>query len=161
MALADWVSCLCPYGKPGDLLWVRETHGFCPKLPSMKRWSHTPEESRVFYATDGISLTGPHGLWKPKMKPSIHMPRWASRLTLRITEVRVQRLQDISRGDAMDEGCTFQNMAAGPDPRQWYTDLWDSINGAGSWAANPWVWCVSFEVIKANVDTVLAQKVAA
>lgn len=64
---------------------------------------------------------------------------------IEITDVRIERLQDISRGDAMDEGCPFPNMAKGPDPRQWFTELWDEINGAGSWAATPWVWVVEFK----------------
>ena len=74
------------------------------------------------------------------------MPRAASRITLGITDVRVERLQDISRGDAMAEGCPFQNMADGPDPRDWYSDLWNGINNGG-WDANPWVWVVSFKVM--------------
>lgn len=73
------------------------------------------------------------------------MPRWASRILLEVTAVRVERLQDISRGDAMAEGCPFPNMAKGDDPRKWYADLWDQINGAGSWEANPWVWVVEFK----------------
>lgn len=75
------------------------------------------------------------------------MPRWASRITLEVTGVGVERLNDISRGDAMDEGCPFPNMAQGDDPRRWYADLWDSINGAGAWKLNPWVWVVSFRRI--------------
>jgi hypothetical protein len=85
--------------------------------------------------------------WGFKRRPSIHMPRIASRITLEITGVRVERLQDISRGDAMAEGCPFPNMAKGDDPRQWYTALWDQINGAGSWKTNPWVWVVEFKKV--------------
>jgi len=68
------------------------------------------------------------------------------RITLEITDVRVERLQDISRGDAMAEGCPFPNMANGDNPRHWYADLWNSINGngPGSWEANPWVWAIEF-----------------
>ncbi|MGE5866558.1 MAG: hypothetical protein ACM32J_15885, partial [Rhizobacter sp.] len=83
-----------------------------------------------------------------RWKPSIHMPRAASRITLEGTGVRVERLQDISRGDAMAEGCPSPNMRDGDDPRKWYADLWDSINGASScWDANPWVWVVEFKRI--------------
>jgi hypothetical protein len=63
---------------------------------------------------------------------------------LEVTAVRVERLQDISRGDAMAEGCPFPNMTQGDDPRRWYAGLWEQINGAGSWTLNPWVWVVSF-----------------
>lgn len=83
-----------------------------------------------------------------RWRPSIHMPRVASRITLEVTEVRVERLQAISRGDAMAEGCPFANMAAGPDPRDWYRDLWNEINGAGAWDLDPFVWVVAFKVVK-------------
>jgi hypothetical protein len=126
----------CPYGVPGDRLWVRETWAAphsCDHLPPR----HCDFPARFHYAASeergGL-------LWRP----SIHMPRWVSRITLEVTGVRVERLQAISRGDAMDEGCPFPNMAQGPDPRQWYADLWDSLNGAGGWDLNPFVWCVSF-----------------
>ena len=79
-----------------------------------------------------------------RWKPAIHMPRAASRITLEVTGVRVERLQAISRGDAMAEGCPFANMAAGPDPRDWYRDLWNEINGPGAWDQSPWVWVVEF-----------------
>lgn len=126
---------LCPHGKTGDHLWVRET------------WKNSanvqpPIDEPYIYAAD----LGPNGAmkWAATWKPSIHMPRAASRITLEITGVRVEKLQDISRGDAMAEGCPFPNMQDGEDPRQWYADLWESINGVDSWNANPWVWCISF-----------------
>ncbi len=129
----------CPYGQPGDRLWVREAfsgpwhqEGYAPGL-----W-HSMDE--IWYWADGNPTSGD---WT-RPRPSIHMPRWASRLTLEITAVRVERLQDISRGDAMAEGCPFPNMADGADPRQWYAALWDEINGADAWDANPWVWVVEF-----------------
>jgi hypothetical protein len=121
----------CPYGRPGDRLWVRETHmdlGAC----FLYRADPGAETERA--------LVAPGQRWKP----AIHMPRAASRVLLDVTEVRVERLQAISRGDAMAEGCPFANMAAGPDPRQWYAELCDQINGAGAWDANPWVWVVEF-----------------
>jgi hypothetical protein len=76
------------------------------------------------------------------------MPRWASRITLEITNIRVERLNEITRGDAMAEGCPFPNMADGPDPREWFFDLWESINGAGSSFANPWVWVIEFRKVE-------------
>ena len=72
------------------------------------------------------------------------MPRRVCRITLEVVAVRLQRLQDISRGDAMAEGCPFANMADGGDPRIWSSWLWNQINGDGSWDANPWVWVIEF-----------------
>lgn len=77
--------------------------------------------------------------------PSIFMPRWASRITLEITGIRVERLNEITRGACMDEGCPFPNMAQTTDPRGWFSDLWESINGPGSWDTNPWVWVIEFK----------------
>lgn len=131
---------LCPYGQPGDRLWVRET------------WNQFDGWASYSYAADydGWGI-GPdddpdhvpdHAV---RWRPSIHMPRAASRILLEVTGVRVERLQAISRGDAMAEGCPFPNMAAGPDPSDWYRELWNEINGPDSWAANPWVWVVEFK----------------
>lgn len=74
-------------------------------------------------------------LWIPKWAPAIHMPRKLARIWLEITGVRVERLQSISRGDAMAEGCPFPNMAEGADPREWFAEVWQST--VGEWAANP------------------------
>ena len=120
----------CPYGQPGDLLWVRETFGEF-------------RENWIGYRATCGDPPPDSGSWKP----SIFMPRWASRLTLRITDVRVQRLQDCSHADAAAEGVG--------DLIE-YGVLWESINGPGSWDANPWVWALTFKVIKANVDDVAA-----
>jgi hypothetical protein len=130
-----WIC--CPYGQPGARLWVRETWAVSHAIDHLKPREVPQGVGMVYYpATEN---TG--GLVK---RPSIFMPRWASRITLEITGVRVERLQDISRGDAMAEGCPFPNMAKGDNPRQWYAELWQSINGPGSWDANPWVWVVAF-----------------
>lgn len=123
----------CPYGQPGDQLWVRET------------WrNRLGDGSLDYFATHA----GPFTWESYKWKPSIHMPRVASRITLEVTAVRLERLQDISRGDAMAEGCPFPNMAQGDDPRKWYADLWGQINGTDSWATDPWVWVIEFKVVK-------------
>ena len=74
-----------------------------------------------------------------------NMPRWASRITLKVTGVRIEHLQDMNRGDAMAEGCPFPNMAKGPNPMVWFAQLWDEINGKGSWDADPWVWVYDFK----------------
>lgn len=138
----------CPYGQPGDRLWVRET---------WREWS----DAAWHYAADGtvlprhrdselsgvIAQRAPFTWESYRWRPSIHMPRWASRILLEITDVRVERLQDISRGDAMAEGCPFSNMQAGPDPRGWFAGIWSQINGPDSWAANPWVWVIEFRMV--------------
>ena len=139
-----WIR--CPYGQPGDRLWVREAWDFIPEGDP-----GTPNCAGIRYWADAAyELCSPPSTFNPlmygkeKVRPSIHMPRWASRITLEVTIVRVERLHDISRGDAMAEGCPFPNMAQGHDPRHWYAELWEQINGAGSWNANPWVWVIEF-----------------
>lgn len=143
----------CKYGQPGDRLWVRES--WAPgDLMVFNAEKDDPETilyraDRAALHWDGKAMRTPMDTYafnwdSVRWKPSIHMPRWASRITLEVTDVRVERLNDCSRGDAMAEGCPFPNMADGPDPRQWYAELWEQINGPGSWQANPWVWVLSF-----------------
>ena len=129
----------CPYGQPGDRLWVRESFARVPTACG--------SEDIVFAADYQDGSDRAAGV---RYTPSIHMPRAVSRITLEITGVRVERLQDISRGDAMAEGCPFPNMAQGPDPRDWYAELWGAINGPDSWAENPWAWVVEFKAIEAK-----------
>lgn len=118
----------CPYGGPGYRLWVKET--FMGTKDCLSYRATDPRQVIEF----GFD----------KWKPSIFMPRWASRITIEIVSVRVERVQEISRGDAMEEGCPFPNMAKGPDPRQWFEDLWESIHGPGSWERNDWCWVIEF-----------------
>lgn len=123
----------CPYGVPGDRLWVREPFHICN---GAQRW----KDGTVLYRGEhGVTVGGTY-VDLAKWTPSIHMPRWASRITLEITEIRVQRLQAIIPDDARAEGCDDEICAKGA-----FQELWESINGAGSWAENPWVWCVSFK----------------
>ncbi|MGI4776901.1 MAG: hypothetical protein ACRYGA_02090 [Janthinobacterium lividum] len=156
----------CPYGQPGQRIWVREAFrlldSFDGDSPSRvgercidagyrKEWAPLQFEAdgeRRDWMVVGTPTYPPQPPSAGKLRPSIHIPRWASRITLEITDVRVERLQDISRGDAMAEGCPFPNMAKGDDPCKWYAQLWDQINGAGAWDANPWVWAVSFKHIE-------------
>jgi hypothetical protein len=139
----------CPYGQAGDQLWVREAFSGphcmdasdgCKAVPPSK-WGDC---SRIWYWADGNPTEGD---WT-RPRPSIHMPRWASRILLEITAVRVERLQDISDTDAEAEGIQ-EIVDAGVDhdgtPRDAYRALWEQINGAGSWSANPWVWVVEFK----------------
>ena len=148
---------LCPYGLPGDRLWVRETFA---KIDGQTRpWIET--DYRATYA-HGDRL-GDHLGIKKRWTPAIHMPRAASRITLEITEVRVERLQEISEADAVAEGCARLPLQDGPGAwwsadvdagpalhgrtaRDAYRLLWESINGPGSWDANPWVWVIAFKV---------------
>ena len=153
----------CPYGQPGDRLWVRETWN-----SSGLNWRKPIRDMRKVLGPVHYSADPEHGGWMPywgPMKPSIHMPRWASRITLEITRVRVERLQDISEADAMAEGIERQEDGLGwkrgpisgdhPNtatrtafPRLAYHSLWESINGPDSWATNPWVWAIEFKRIK-------------
>lgn len=146
----------CPFGQPGDLLWVRETHAFDP--PDDGSWNYTQwsgcapspwrEIPKRFWNPEHVihaaSWAGSEITWRP----SIHMPRWASRITLRITDVRVERLQDISGDDCIAEGAwpiEQKELGRSHEAVDAFRDLWNSINGAGSWDANPWVWVVEFD----------------
>ena len=145
---ANWRERDTPYA-PGDRLWVREAFSY--ESLDVDRNGFMPP----WYWADGNPESGDF----TRPKPSIHMPRWASRLTLLVTDVRVQRLQEISRGDAMEEGCPFANMADGPNPRDWYRGIWNSIHGPGAWDASPWVCAISFDMLRGNIDD--AEAVAA
>lgn len=133
-------ECICsPHGQPGDRRWAREAWRTVTEANNLPPRDLTPAH-RIWYESNS-----PHQPGAGKLRPSMFMPRWASRITLEITSVRVERLNDINRGDAMAEGCPFPNMAQGDDPRKWYADLWNAINGPGSWDANPFVWVVEFK----------------
>ncbi|HBM2851238.1 TPA: hypothetical protein LU096_004086 [Enterobacter hormaechei subsp. xiangfangensis] len=126
----------CPFGAVGDRIWVRETFSQVPDHEEPAGCS------AILYAADG---NGPYGKWVP----SIHMPRWASRLTLEITCVRVERLRDLSEDDAKSEGITPPSggVLPGWEYRINFRDLWMSIYGADNWEANPWVWVIEFKVV--------------
>jgi hypothetical protein len=154
----------CPYGKPGDILWVREASAVTySTAPKMKR--------TVWYKADNPEI--PANV-KFKWKPSIHMLRGSARIFLKITDIKVERVQDISEEDAVAEGlkCLSKDGGTtykygipdsdglpGTDNTGWpwqecdtsakkaFQKLWHKINGEQSWTDNPWVWCVSFEVL--------------
>lgn len=142
-----------PYGDAGDRLWVRETWQG-PLLDDIDAYRaeprnyHKPEFCQ--YAADGGAapefVTMDDELVR-RWRPSIYMPRWASRINLKISGVHVERLQDISEEDAKAEGCNYP--ACGPDyklTKRWaYRALWESINCPGSWDENPWVWVIEFK----------------
>lgn len=170
--------CVTPHYSPrfakGDRLWVRETVacGACaPGKPShwtpsfWRREQGTPRNPNgLWYAADDLAPEKPitdRGRWVP----GIHMPRWASRLTLTVTDVRVQRLQEISKADCLAEGidrdcgdgCCWKDYGSGVrpslfSPRDSYRSLWESINGADAWRHNPWIVALSFTVERRNID---------
>lgn len=145
----------CPYGKTGDLLWVREAWQFVEMSGVgedagwsewIKKWdgkSHPPSHVFVSYKSDYD-----HG--EIKFRSSIYMPRWASRITLQIKNIRVERVQDISEEDAIAEGVGSLTIEGNLNPhRQGYRMLWNTINGNKyPWSENPWVWVIDFEVTK-------------
>lgn len=166
----DLIVAKCKYGKPGDRLWVRET------------FAHDFEHNRYFYKAEcdddgtvphlinGCGLGGGVGNTQiSKWKPSIHMPRSASRILLEVTNARVERLQDISEKDAIAEGISkvpfrpcdgwpiCDGYMVGKDDGvtglqasayKAYKKLWESINGTESWDLNPWVWVIDFKVLE-------------
>jgi hypothetical protein len=141
---------ICLYGKPGDRLWVRETWGTANSWNGVKPSDLPIDLTRqtphceIFFKADDAAGLFPLNVWRP----SIHMPRQASRITLEIISVRVERLQDISEADAKSEGCSDQRNVEGvmmwTSAKEAYMDLWESINGKGSWNADPWVWVIEF-----------------
>lgn len=166
----------CLYGKPGDLLYTKEaTWIWCKRVRNgttktgRPKYRYVPVGGHIVYCADGDKPTHriadypDHG-WR--YKAARFMPRRASRLTLRLTDVRVQRVQEISEEDAKAEGARaafsypgFNGVLSHPCYRWGFHELWDSINAARGfgWDVNPWVWCLSFSVINKNVDQVLKE----
>lgn len=151
-----------PYGAAGDHLWVRERwtpiatiKGPCSGNSCVAFFDGAQKyRDGAYYAASNHG--GRFNPTRYKWKPSTHMPRWASRLTLEVKRVRVERLNDISDEDAKAEGLAVprSNMGWGLDGDMYsgtavgaYTVLWEKINGRGSWAANPLVWVVEFRRI--------------
>lgn len=135
----------CPYGKPSDILWVRETWAKSNKGTVIFRADATDETGQRWHS---IAKGDPNN--EVKWKPSIHMPLAAARIFLRIKSVRVERLQEISEADAIAEGVTdFGKQEFHPiwTAKKAFKSIWQSINGPESWDANPWVWVVEFERI--------------
>lgn len=148
----------CPYGRPGERLWIRETWAksiYCDdRKPSDMEKPGRGYGWPVWYAADGAVNTrcsnpvpqgGPGFTTKGKTRVSIHMPRWASRITLELTAVRAERLQDITAADAIAEGCPGAEFVGMIKPIKWYRELWESLNGPGSWNQNPYVWVLEFK----------------
>jgi len=152
----DWKH-YSPYGSPGDWLWLRETWAVHKQYNSLKP-RELPQEAPVVYHCDIARACLERGRWRS----SRFMPRWASRITLEITEVRVQRVQEISGDDALAEGVSYPGrdgmLAIAPIAkpsddaflRNAYAALWDSINEARGfpWSSNPWVWALTFKRVE-------------
>jgi len=166
-------SIKCPYGKPGDRLWVRETWGDCTKGADIMAGTHWDEplyradaDAYGLLFHDGL---GPVYAEEILWRPSIHMPRSASRIDLEITGIRIERLQDINEEDAIAEGATYTDNGRDKygqkldgwshtgetekdkcllSARSSFGNLWESINGEGSWYFNPFVWVVEFRKYK-------------
>jgi hypothetical protein len=164
----------CPYGAPGDRLWCREAFRFPSSLDKespatigdraidagySRPWCPTQcEADNARTSTWSSFHTPPTDTVPGRLRAGMHMPRWASRITLEVVSVRVERLQDISEADARAEGLQWDKhvgwgtwdadgaMRCGGshDPVDAYRCLWTNINGNGSWDANPWVWAVGF-----------------
>jgi len=150
----------CPYGKPGDRLWVRETHWMdkrdilCAVMDLDGFAVDAHPAGRNKFVKDFDSLKN-NKFWKKR--PSIHMPRIASRILLEITGVRVERLQDISECDAKAEGsyvCDYfgrrlLDQSSNQGCYKWgYRSIWESLNGTGSWDLNPFVWVIEFKLLE-------------
>lgn len=171
---AGWIK--CPYGKPGDRLWVREAHYLTDDGESEYAVYAADEASAEKHLRECTDMAQRHPVgdgWlkrHTKLRPSIHMPRWASRILLEIVSIRVERLNDCTASDARAEGIfqehhvwrdcehpladvAYRGWPGAPvrfsDSVDAYRDLWEHINGEGSWSANPWVWVVEFKRVQA------------
>lgn len=145
----------CPYGIPGDRLWVRETWALEDCGEDGKRVIWQADRAAAWVMPNNVLgeiYYLPSDYDPGRWRPSIHMPRWASRITLEVTEVRVQRLQEISEEDAEAEGVEAAPFCKAGRPNgmehvEAFEGLWQRINGRRpgcSWEANPFVWCISF-----------------
>jgi hypothetical protein len=149
---------LCPYGQPGDRLWVREAWRTLKQYDD-KQPGQLPADTPLRYEADGHFNRSE---FEPgRLRPGIFMPRWASRIELEITLVRLQQLQDISEQDAVAEGVqAVRGATRGEDfladeededllgPIDLYRAVWESLQGLRSWEANPWIWVVEFNMLR-------------
>jgi hypothetical protein len=135
----------CPYGKPGDVLYVKETWQAWSEYDHLQPSEMPQHPNAILHIADRLEERP----WDAKMRSPLHMPEWASRLKIVLTDVRVQRLQDITEDDAIAEGCNF-----GCDSVDWYRETWDSINAKRGypWESNCWVWVLSFERYEAKEE---------
>lgn len=135
----------------GDRIWVRENWRTLQKSDCLAPRHLGADISKITFEADPENR---NRLWAfGKLRPSIHMPRWASRLTLIVEGVKIERLQDISEEDAYAEGVAGLPHEIGQKPRAIFAELWCGLHGPGSWDANQFVAAISFRVIKANIDS--------
>lgn len=137
---------ICPYGKPGDLLWVKETYA-----PAINDYAYKAD-----YSKDVLSERRNHGLWKP----SIHMPKSAARIWLQITDIKAQRLQSVNENEAEQEGSDMEqifgfNSSGEPSFNQGFFAKWIQIYGIQSYHINPWVWAITFHTMPASKNAQL------
>ncbi|MCU7247962.1 hypothetical protein [Pseudomonas koreensis] len=142
----------CPYGQPGDRLWVREAWAADEQMDSIAP-RYLSQGEPILYPTDGaVRQTGCSMITRGRGRLSIHMPRRANRILLEITDVRVERLQDISAEQAKAEGVNglprCRSIYPDDDYLYPFKDLWLSINGPESWESNPWLWVVEFKRVQ-------------
>lgn len=185
----------CPHGQPGDLLWVRETFKYWNWTEDGMPWiKYAADDKSLFFDSCipdewcekleniWVNLSDPENYKidstarDRKWRPNIFLPRWASRLTLKTTDIRIERVQDISEEDAKAEGVKLVGAWIRTQDKLYedYLDrtgvgllsakesfqtLWDSINSKSghSWDKNPWVWVIEFEVINKNIDKVIKE----
>ncbi|WP_312772747.1 hypothetical protein [Pseudomonas rhodesiae] len=155
-----FVNGCCPFGKPGDRLWVREAWQADAQVDSVAPRELSHGEPIRYPADWDFRQTGCAMMKPGKIRPSIHMPRWVSRILLEITDVRVERLQGITEEQAKVEGVRLMRdgsdtwvsregpgnlVTPWPTAKEAFSDLWNTINGPQAWAANPWVWVVEFK----------------
>lgn len=148
-------SAKCPYGQPGDRLWVRETWRYYASAlnPEANFGVQYRADGAINYWPDWDKAMQAQCSPSSKWRPSIFMPRWASRITPEITDVRVERVQEINECDIVAEGIPFQidRYVSYEELLDDFRDLWDSINGkTHPWASNPWVWAISFKPARAE-----------
>lgn len=162
-AIADGLQWVCPYGKPGDRLWVREAWVADAQVNAVAPRDLSQGEPILYPADGAVRQTGCAMITPGVTRPSIHMPRWVSRILLEVTAVGVERLQDITEEQAVAEGVERPENIRDVDvwdgaerelfnamnqPRDRFKRLWADINGVESWDANPWVWVVEFKRVE-------------
>lgn len=146
---ALWPGCCRPYYAPGDRLWVRETWAHERLSPDPDNPDNPdPAEPMLLYRASYSERRGV--FWRSP----IHMPRWASRITLTVTDVRVQRVQEINEDDAAREGFPMPATEGhgSLSPMTDFAEVWDDLHGHGSWASDPWVAAITFRVKRCNID---------
>jgi hypothetical protein len=161
LSIDEFKNRFCPYGKPGDLLWVRETWA-----PYLRGTDDNGSIDLIKYKADGAEIPFKHIKDYSELgwhnRPGIHMNKEYARIWLQVTDIRVERLQDITETDAQAEGMEKMddspfpyklyscNTASCVDAKTSFKFLWMNINGDGSWNENPWVWVVSFNILSAT-----------